>query len=64
MFDRCSGEYLLLVVREVSESAASTVLLREEYWRLFAPNQQPLIEISIPYKGTEFDGDAAPTPSA
>lgn len=66
---RCSGEYLLLVAREVSQSAASTVLLQEEDWRLFAANfagqnQQPLLEISIPYKATDFPGDSERTPSA
>jgi len=59
----CSGEYLLLVSREVSASASSAVHVQEQYQGLFA-SAQPALEAIYFFKGTTFPGDRGRTPSA
>ena len=66
--NRCGGEYLLLLSRDVSDTsivdARGTVALQSETYPFFASGTQPMAEIRIFFKSANFVGEAGPRPSA
>lgn len=66
--NRCGGEYLLLLSRDVSDTsivdARGTVALQSETYPFFASGTQPMVEIRIFFKSANFVGEAGPRPSA